>query len=74
MAILKSEFRIAIFLNKFSKVAHDIAKQIRRSVRTYQNYETDESKSSTMKYAFMMQKLEQYGFIDFHIDFGYALF
>ena len=34
------------------------------SVSTYQNYETDESKSSTMKYAFMMQKLEQYGFID----------
>ena len=33
-------------------------------VRTYQNYETDESKSSSMKYAFMVQKLEQYGFVD----------
>lgn len=33
-------------------------------VRTYQNYETDKSKSSSMKYAFMMQKLEQYGFVD----------
>lgn len=27
-----------------------------------------------MKYAFMMQKLEQYGFIDFHSDFRYAFF
>jgi len=33
-------------------------------LRTYQNYETDSSKVSSMKYLFMMQKLEQYGFID----------
>lgn len=33
-------------------------------VRTYQNYEADESKKSSMKYLFMMQKLEEYGFID----------
>jgi len=33
-------------------------------VRTYQNYETDESKKSSMKYLFMVQKLEEYGFID----------
>ena len=33
-------------------------------VRTYQNYETDISKSNSMKYNFMLQKLEQYGFID----------
>lgn len=33
-------------------------------VRTYQNYENDDSKSTSMKYAFMMQKLEQYGFVD----------
>lgn len=33
-------------------------------VRTYQNYETDESKTGTMKYKFMVQKLEEYGFID----------
>ena len=33
-------------------------------VRTYQNYETDESKSTSMKYLYMLQKLEQYGFID----------
>lgn len=42
----------------------ECAKYLGIPVRTYQNYETDESKSSTMKYAFMMQKLEQYGFID----------
>lgn len=33
-------------------------------VRTYQNYENDETKSTSMKYLFMLQKLEQYGFID----------
>lgn len=33
-------------------------------IRTYQNYENDESKQSTMKYLYMLQKLEQYGFID----------
>ena len=33
-------------------------------VRTYQNYETDESKKSSMKYLFMLQKLEEYGFIE----------
>jgi len=33
-------------------------------LRTYQNYETDKSKSESMKYLFMMQKLEEYGFVD----------
>ena len=33
-------------------------------LRTYQNYETDASKSSSMKYEFMMQKLEAFGFVD----------
>lgn len=33
-------------------------------VRTYQNYETDVSKIKSIKYMFMLQKLEQYGFID----------
>ncbi|PXX80022.1 nucleotidyltransferase domain-containing protein [Dielma fastidiosa] len=33
-------------------------------LRTYQNYETDEAKVTSIKYAFMMQKLEQYGFVD----------
>lgn len=42
----------------------ECAKYLGIPVRTYQNYETDESKTSSMKYAFMVQKLEQYGFID----------
>ena len=33
-------------------------------VRTYQNYETDASKTKSIKYMYMVQKLEQYGFID----------
>lgn len=33
-------------------------------IRTYQNYENDASKQSSIKYAFMMQKLEQFGFVD----------
>jgi len=33
-------------------------------VRTYQNYETDPNKQDTMKYRFMLQKLEAYGFVD----------
>lgn len=32
--------------------------------RTYQNYENDSSKEGSMKYTYMMQKLEQYGFVD----------
>lgn len=32
--------------------------------RTYQNYETDATKATSMKYAYMMQKLEEYGYID----------
>ena len=33
-------------------------------VRTYQNYENDHSKMTSMKYEFMLQKLEKYGFVD----------
>lgn len=33
-------------------------------LRTYQNYETDERKRSSVKYMYMMQKLEQYGYVD----------
>ena len=40
------------------------AKYLGIPVRTYQNYETDVSKMGSMKYAFMMQKLQEYGFID----------
>lgn len=42
----------------------ECAKYLGIPIRTYQNYETDESKASSMKYAFMMQKLEEYGFVD----------
>ena len=42
----------------------ECAKYLGVPVRTYQNYETDERKQSSMKYLYMLQKLEQYGFID----------
>lgn len=32
--------------------------------RTYQNYENDVNKQNSIKYYYMIQKLEQYGFID----------
>ena len=41
----------------------ECAKYLGIPVRTYQNYETDESKSTSMKYEFMIQKLEKYGFV-----------
>lgn len=33
-------------------------------IRTYQNYENDKRKQTSIKYNYMLQKLEQYGFID----------
>lgn len=33
-------------------------------LRTYQNYESDEKKQTSIKYQFMLQKLGQYGFLD----------
>ncbi len=42
----------------------DCAKYLGIPLRTYQNYETDPLKSTSMKYVFMMQKLEKYGFVD----------
>lgn len=33
-------------------------------VRTYQNYENDVRKQDSLKYTYMFQKLDQYGFID----------
>lgn len=32
--------------------------------RTYQNYESDVNKTGSIKYLYMIQKLEQYGFVD----------
>jgi len=40
------------------------AKYLGIPLRTYQNYETDASKVGSIKYNFMLQKLEQYGFVD----------
>ena len=33
-------------------------------VRTYQNYENDVRKRNSIKYEYMMHKLERYGYID----------
>ncbi len=33
-------------------------------IRTYQNYEIDANKQKSLKYAYMMEKLKQYGFVD----------
>lgn len=33
-------------------------------VRTYQNYENDARKQDSLKYTYMFQKLDQYGFVD----------
>lgn len=40
------------------------AKYLGIPLRTYQNYETDASKVGSIKYNFMLQKLERYGFVD----------
>lgn len=32
-------------------------------LRTYQGYETDAQKSTSIKYLYMIQKLEQYGYV-----------
>ena len=42
----------------------ECAKYLGMPLRTYQNYETDKTKASSMKYSFMMQKLQEYGYID----------
>jgi len=40
------------------------AKYLGIPLRTYQNYENSKAKASSMKYTFMMQKLQEYGYID----------
>ena len=40
------------------------AKYLGIPLRTYQNYETDASKIGSIKYNFMVHKLEEYGFVD----------
>ncbi len=43
---------------------HACAQYLGVPLRTYQNYEVDEKKETSFKYLYMVQKLEQYGFID----------
>ncbi len=40
------------------------AKYLGIPLRTYQNYENDESKRTSMKYLYMMEKLAKYDYID----------
>lgn len=42
----------------------ECAKYLDIPVRTYQNYENDATKADSMKYTFMVQKLQEYGFVD----------
>ena len=42
----------------------ECAKYLDIPVRTYQNYENDATKADSMKYTFMLQKLQEYGFVD----------
>lgn len=42
----------------------ECAKYLGMPLRTYQNYETDKEKETSMKYSFMIQKLNEYGFTD----------
>lgn len=42
----------------------ECAKYLGIPLRTYQNYESDNVNPNTIKYQFMMEKLEQYGYID----------
>ena len=52
-------------LRKSKKLTQaECAKYLDIPLRTYQNYENDATKVGSMKYLFMMQKLEAYGFVD----------
>ncbi len=52
-------------LRKHKKLTQaECARYLGMPLRTYQNYEADRSKASSMKYSFMMQKLLEYGYID----------
>ena len=42
----------------------ELAEKTGITIRSITNYETDASKVGSIKYNFMLQKLEQYGFVD----------
>ena len=41
----------------------EVSELVHIPLRTYINYENDESKKGTIKYNYIMEKLEEYGFI-----------
>ena len=49
---------------KKSLTQKEAAKFIGMPLRTYQNYENDENKISSLKYLYINEKLERYGFVD----------
>lgn len=42
----------------------EVSKLVNIPLRTYLNYENDDSKKGTIKYNYIMERLEEYGFID----------
>ena len=42
----------------------EVSKLVNIPLRTYLNYENDESKKGTIKYNYIMKKLEEYSYID----------
>ncbi len=49
---------------KYKLTQEECAKYLGIPVRTYQNYERADVDTQSMKYQFMYEKLQQYGFID----------
>ena len=49
---------------KYNMTQVACAKYLGIPLRTYQNYERDDANPNTIKYQFLMEKLEKYGFID----------
>ncbi|MDT8336361.1 MAG: nucleotidyltransferase domain-containing protein [Candidatus Izemoplasmatales bacterium] len=42
----------------------DVSELVNMPLRTYINYENDESKKDTIKYLYIKEKLEDYGYVD----------
>jgi len=52
-------------LRKSKKLTQaECAKHLGIPLRTYQSYEADTAKADTIKHAYMVQKLQSYGFVD----------
>ena len=52
-------------LRKFNNLTQiECAKYLGIPRRTYQNYESDETRVNSLKYKYMIQKLEKYNYID----------